>query len=141
MKSEYKRYVAGFWIIYGVCVLGVVVFFTLLSAGVIGHIPSFEELENPKSSIATEVISADGKPIGRFYVENRSFADYEDLSPFLVKALVDTEDERFYSHSGIDVRGLFRVLFKTVLGGSASSGGGSTITQQQIGRASCRERV
>lgn len=130
MKSEYKRYVAGFWIIYGVCVLGVVVFFTLLSAGVIGHIPSFEELENPKSSIATEVISADGKPIGRFYVENRSFADYEDLSPFLVKALVDTEDERFYSHSGIDVRGLFRVLFKTVLGGSASSGGGSTITQQ-----------
>lgn len=130
MKAEYKRYVTGFWVCYGVCVLAVVVFFTLLSCGAIGHIPSFDELENPKSSIATEVISSDGKPIGRFYVENRSFADYEDLSPHLVRALVDTEDERFYGHSGIDVRGLFRVLFKTVLGGNASSGGGSTITQQ-----------
>lgn len=130
MKPDYKRYVIGFWVVYGVCVVGVAVFFTLLSAGAIGHIPSFEELENPKSSIATEVISSDGKPIGRFYVENRSFADYDDLSPHLVRALVDTEDERFYGHSGIDVRGLFRVLFKTVLGGNASSGGGSTITQQ-----------
>ncbi len=130
MKPEYKRYVVGFWAIYGVCVLGVVIFFALLSAGVLGHIPSFDELENPKSSIATEIISEDGKPIGRFYIENRSFADYEDLSQHLVDALVSTEDERFYSHSGIDVRGLFRVLGKTIIAGNSSSGGGSTITQQ-----------
>lgn len=77
--------------------------------------PSFAELENPKSNIATEIISADGKPIGRFYVENRSYVDFEDLSPYIVKALVATEDERFYEHSGIDVRSLFRVLVKTVV--------------------------
>ncbi len=130
MKAEYKRFVVGFWVLFGLGVVGVAVLFTLLSVGALGHIPSFEELENPKSSIATEVISSDGKPIGRFYIENRSYAEYEDLSPYLVKALVATEDERYYEHSGIDMRSLGRVIFKTVIGGNASSGGGSTITQQ-----------
>ncbi len=130
MKIEYKRYVIGFWCIFGAIVLGVVIFFFLLSQGALGYMPSFAELENPKSNIATEVISADGKPIGRFYVENRSYVDYEELSPYLVKALVATEDERFYEHSGIDVRSLFRVFVKTVIFRNASSGGGSTITQQ-----------
>lgn len=130
MKIEYKRYVIGFWCIFGVIVLGVVIFFFLLSQGALGYMPSFAELENPKSNIATEVISADGKPIGRFYVENRSYVDFEELSPYLVKALVATEDERFYEHSGVDVRSLFRVFVKTVIFRNASSGGGSTITQQ-----------
>ncbi len=130
MKPEFKPYVIGFWSVFGVGVLGVIVFFLLLSQGALGYMPSFADLENPKSNIATEIISADGKPIGRFYVENRSYVDFENLSPHLVHALVATEDERFYSHSGIDVRSLFRVLVKTVMTGDESSGGGSTITQQ-----------
>ena len=130
MKPEYKPYVIGFWAIYGAIVLAVVIFFLLLSQGVLGYMPSFAELENPKSNIATEVISADGKPIGRFYIENRSYVDYESLSPYLVKALIATEHERFYSHSGIDTRSLFRVFFKTVVLRQKNSGGGSTITQQ-----------
>ncbi len=130
MKPEYKPYVIGFWAIFAAVILCVVIFFTLLSQGALGYMPSFAELENPKSNIATEIISADGKPIGRFYVENRSYVDFEDLSPYIVKALVATEDERFYEHSGIDVRSLFRVLVKTVVFRNSSSGGGSTITQQ-----------
>ncbi len=130
MNPQYKKYVIGFWSLFLIGVLCVVIFFVLLSHGLLGYMPSFEELENPKSSIATEIISSDGKPLGRFYIENRSYADYEDLSPYLVQALVATEDERFYSHSGIDVRGLFRVLFKTAIMGDKDSGGGSTITQQ-----------
>lgn len=106
MKAEFKRFVIGFWVLFGLGVVGVIVLFVLLSVGALGHMPSFEELENPKSSIATEVISSDGKPIGRFYIENRSYAEYEDLSPYLVKALVATEDERFYEHSGIDIKSL-----------------------------------
>lgn len=130
MKPEHKKYVIGFWAIFGSMVLAVVIFFSLLSAGVLGYMPSFKELENPKSNLASEILSADGKPLGRFYIENRSYVDYEQLSPNLVHALIATEDERFYEHSGIDFKSLFRVLFKTVLGGNESSGGGSTVTQQ-----------
>ncbi len=92
--------------------------------------PSFADLENPRSSLATDVYSADGQILGKFYVENRSQVDFEDLSPHLVHALVDTEDERFYEHSGIDIRSLFRVLVKTAVLRNKDSGGGSTITQQ-----------
>lgn len=130
MKPEFKPYVIGFWSLFAAGLLCVVVFFALLSFGALGYMPSFAELENPKSNIATEIVSADGKPIGRFYVENRSYVDFDNLSPYLVKALVATEDERFYSHSGIDLRSLFRVLVKTVLTRDENSGGGSTITQQ-----------
>ena len=71
--------------------------------------PSFEELENPKNSLATEIYSADKVLLGKFYYQNRSFVKYEDLSPDMVHALVATEDVRFYDHSGIDLIGLFRV--------------------------------
>ena len=105
-------------------------FFILLSLGWLGFMPSFEELENPQSNQATEVISADGEILGFIGIENRSNVTYDELSPNLVNALIATEDVRFYKHSGIDPRSLFRVFFKTLIGRHSSSGGGSTITQQ-----------
>ncbi len=102
----------------------------LISIGVFGPMPSFSELENPKSMLATEIISADGVLLGTFHIENRSYTSYEELSPNLVDALIATEDARFYDHSGIDFRSLGRVLVRTVMGGDKRSGGGSTITQQ-----------
>lgn len=118
-----------FWgIIIAPLAIGIIIF-ALIGFGAFGELPSFEELENPKSNISTEIISEDGVQLGSFFVENRSFVDYDDLSPFLVAALVSTEDSRFYSHSGIDVQSLFRVAFKTLLL-SQNQGGGSTISQQ-----------
>ncbi len=130
MNAEYKRPLIVIWSIFGVGVVAVFVFFVLLSAGVLGFMPTFEDLENPKNSLATDVVSADGVILGKYYIENRSQVDYEDLSPNLVNALISTEDERFFEHSGIDVRGLLRVLVRTVIMQDESSGGGSTITQQ-----------
>ena len=105
-------------------------FFLLLSLGWLGFMPSFEQLENPERNQATEVISADGEILGFIGIENRSNVTYDELSPNLINALIATEDVRFYKHSGIDPRSLFRVFFKTLLGRHSSSGGGSTITQQ-----------
>ena len=87
--------------------------------------PTFEELENPETNLATEVISSDGKTIGKYFKENRTPVKYEDLPENLVKALVSTEDERYYSHAGIDARGTIRAAI--YLG---EKGGASTITQQ-----------
>ena len=129
MKAEYKKPLIWFWSIYGFCVLAVAIFFILLSYGVLGFMPTFEDLENPKSSLASDVISEDGVTFGKFYVENRSQVEFEDLSPYLVNALISTEDERFYDHAGIDFRGLLRVLVKTAIL-QQDAGGGSTITQQ-----------
>ena len=99
-------------------------------AGRMGEMPSFEELENPKSNLASEIYSEDGELLGTYYVDNRSHGTYNELSPYLVDALVSTEDQRYYKHSGIDFPGLVRVLFKTIVSGNKSSGGGSTISQQ-----------
>ena len=94
--------------------------------------PDFEELENPNINLATQVISEDDVVLGSFYFknQNRTFVDYEDLPQHLVDALIATEDIRYYKHSGIDARGLARVLFRTILGGHRRSGGGGTISQQ-----------
>ena len=92
--------------------------------------PTFEQLENPKANLATEVYSDSGELIGYIGIQNRSNVTFKDISPNLINALVATEDARFYEHSGIDLRSLLRVLTKTVLGGDRSSGGGSTLTQQ-----------
>jgi penicillin-binding protein 1A len=102
----------------------------LTSAGLFGKLPTIEDLANPRSNLASEIISADQQVIGKFYVENRSNSTFQELTPQLVDALIATEDARFYEHAGIDVRALFRVLAKTVLGGDSDSGGGSTVTQQ-----------
>ncbi|NBL65034.1 penicillin-binding protein [Flavobacterium sp. NST-5] len=114
-----------FWKIFLIGLGSVFLFFLLASWGVFGSMPSFEELENPESNLATEIISSDGETIGKFYNENRTAIKYSDLPKHLVDALVATEDERFYEHSGIDARGTLRAA--TSLG---TSGGASTITQQ-----------
>ena len=110
-------------------VLAAVIFYNIWN-GNLGEMPSFEELENPKSNLASEVYSEDGVLLGTYYIDNRSHGTYNELSPYLVDALVSTEDQRYYKHSGIDFPGLVRVLFKTIVSGNKSSGGGSTITQQ-----------
>ena len=94
--------------------------------GYLGEMPTFERLENPQTNLATEIISSDGKTLGKFYLDdNRTPVSYESLPEHLVNALVATEDARYYSHSGIDARGTLRALF--FLG---KRGGASTISQQ-----------
>lgn len=124
-----RRFTRWFWTILCVPVGAFLLLVILTAAGAFGRLPSFEELENPKSNLATEIYAADGELIGSFYVQNRSYVDYEDLSPALVAALVATEDARYYTHSGIDFISLARVAIKTV-GLGQRQGGGSTITQQ-----------
>lgn len=102
----------------------VILFFLLVRIGFFGKLPSFEEIENPNSNLATEIYSMDSVLLGKFYVNNRSNVYFEDLSPWLEKALIATEDERFYEHSGID---FFRTI--SILTG-IGKGGASTITQQ-----------
>ena len=92
-------------------------------------LPGFEQLENPKTNLASVIYTSDLEQIGKYYQENRLNSTYNDLSEWLVKALVATEDERYYEHSGIDVRALARVV-KGVVTGNSSQGGGSTISQQ-----------
>lgn len=130
-KSRFaRRFVLWFWsVLLGLIGLGVLLL-TLIGFGAFGLMPTFEELENPKSNMASEVISEDLQVLGRFYVQNRSYVTYRDLAPSLVDALVATEDVRFEGHSGIDPRGLGRVFVKTIMLGDAGAGGGSTITQQ-----------
>ena len=134
-----KRIVKWFWIIVTVPIAMFILLFLLVWA--FADIPSFEELENPESKLATQVIAEDGEVLTTFHIENRSYVSYEDLSPNLVNAAVATEDVRFYSHSGIDFISLGRVLFKTLLMGDSGQGGGSTITQQLAKTLYPRENV
>ena len=139
------RLIRWLWII-AFAPVALLVFLLLLTAtGLFGRLPSFEELENPKSNLATEIYSEDGKVLGTFFVQNRSYVQYDELYPTdstlhirlgghevppVVAALIATEDARFRSHSGIDIPSLARVAVKTVLLQNTSQGGGSTITQQ-----------
>ena len=123
-----KKIVKWFWIIISAPVLLLLAMILLVWA--FADIPSFEELENPESKLATEIIADDGQILTTFHIENRSFVSYDELSPYLVQAAVATEDRRFYNHSGIDFQSLGRVLVKTLLLSDSSQGGGSTITQQ-----------
>ena len=128
--SKFAKVTIWFWIVILVPTVAFITLLVLTNAGVFGRLPSFEELENPKSNLATEIYSEDGVLLGSYYVQNRSYVDYEELSPALVAALVATEDARFKSHSGIDFISLARVAIKTIAMGDRGQGGGSTITQQ-----------
>jgi len=123
-----RKAVRVLWSIFGIGIVLVVLFFLCVAKGVFGTMPTFEELENPQTNLATQIISCDGKVLGSYYVENRSNVRFSDLSPYLPQALVSIEDERFYSHSGIDGKSLFRVAYGVLTGNK--KGGGSTITQQ-----------
>ena len=127
--SVYKKYIRLFWYLYTAGVVAVFLMFFMIAQGWLGFMPSFEDLENPESLLASEVVSADGVVMGTYFKENRSFVNYNELSPVLLKALVATEDVRYYDHSGIDIRGLIRVV-KGIVTGNTNSGGGSTISQQ-----------
>lgn len=123
-KRSYKKLILWFWMIFITGVLASVLFFyAIANWNLFGELPSIEELENPETHQATEVYSSDGKVIGTFFAENRSNIDFDQISPFVIKGLIATEDERFYDHSGIDLRSLARAV-------SGGGGGGSTITQQ-----------
>ena len=117
-----------FWMLFAGGILAVAGLIALVWA--FADIPSFEELENPDSKLATQVIAEDGEILTTFHIENRSYVTFGELSENLVNAAVATEDVRFYKHSGIDFKSLGRVMVKTLLGGDSSQGGGSTITQK-----------
>ena len=110
-----------------ILIIGMCVFFAISEMW--GPLPNFKTLENPETNLATEIISADNEILGSYFYENRTHVDYTELSPILINALIATEDERFFSHSGIDFIALIRVL-KGILTGNKNLGGGSTITQQ-----------
>ena len=121
---NFKKYLIWFWGIAAVGFLIIFLLFFTTSKGGFGALPTFEELENPQTNLATEVISADGVTIGKYAKENRTPVKFKELPENLINALVATEDERFYDHTGIDFKGLGRAILKP------GSGGASTITQQ-----------
>lgn len=129
-ETGFKKYIIWFWSLVVVFLAGGFLFFFMITKGLLGFMPSFEELENPKSILATEIYSADAIILDKYFIrENRSYVNYKDLPPSLINALVATEDVRFYKHSGIDLRGLLRVI-KGIITIDSSSGGGSTLSQQ-----------
>lgn len=125
MNWNLQNIVKWYWIAFGSFILLFALILLSVSLGTFGRLPDFKELEDPKSSLATQIISADGELLGTYFKENRTNVSYEEISEHVVKALIATEDERFYEHSGIDVRGLARAIFFM-----GSKGGASTISQQ-----------
>src|SRR5674476_569669 len=126
----FQKYIKIFWSIFGIGILLIIILFTLVAKGKLGFMPSLTELENIESSLASEVYSSDSVVMRKFfYKENRTYVPYEQISQNVITALIATEDERFYEHSGIDIKGLFRVA-KGIITRDESSGGGSTISQQ-----------
>ena len=125
-SQSFTKYIRAFWIIISCGVLFLILVIFLAAKGYIGEeLPSFEDLENPKSNLASEVVSSDLAVIGKYYIQNRTNIHYSELSPNVINALKATEDIRFEKHSGVDLRGLLRVVFR-----AGSAGGGSTLTQQ-----------
>ncbi len=120
-----KRSVKIFWRIFFGGLAFVVLLFVGANFGLLGKMPSIKQLENPEADLATEIYSSDGILMGKYYSENRSEVKYNEISPNAIHALIATEDERFYDHSGIDAQAVGRVVFT-----AGTQGGGSTITQQ-----------
>ena len=130
MVKKYWKLFVIFWSVVFAGIGVVFLFFYLISIGKLGFMPTFEELENPNNRFASEVYFADGPVMNKYFEkENRKYIEYKEIPQSVIDALIATEDVRFYEHSGVDVRGLFRVL-KGVLTANTSAGGGSTISQQ-----------
>ncbi|KUO67675.1 MAG: penicillin-binding protein [Lutibacter sp. BRH_c52] len=124
-SDQFSKYIKWFWMTVFGGILFIILLFLLASFGAFGTLPTFEELESPERNTASEVISIDGKTLGKYAYENRTPVKFKDLPENLINALIATEDERFYDHSGIDFRASIRAV--VMLG---KDGGGSTITQQ-----------
>ncbi len=120
-----KKSVSILWKVFFGGILLVILIFTCASFGLFGKMPSLKELENPEADLASEVYSADGKLMGKYYAENRSEVKYNQISKNIVESLIATEDQNFYDHSGIDARAVARAVLKL-----GTDGGGSPITQQ-----------
>ena len=120
------------WIFFCVGIVSITLLFFFIAKGFIGYMPPIEELQNPKDKFASEIYSSDMEVIGRYYQSkgNRVYVGYNEISPYLVNALIATEDARFEDHSGIDVKALARAVIKRGLFFQKSAGGGSTISQQ-----------
>ncbi len=124
--SDFSKYIRWFWILFGSGVFAFFMLFQLAAWGVFGEMPDHTVLENPKTNLASEIISADGVTLGKFYLsDNRTPVDYDELPQHLVDALIATEDARYHDHAGIDARGTLRAF--AYLG---KKGGASTIAQQ-----------
>jgi len=120
-----KTSVRILWRVFFGGILLVLLIFTLANFGAFGKMPSLEDLENPEADLASEVYTSDGKLMGKYYAENRSEIKYNQISPNIIHALIATEDQNFYDHSGIDARAVARAVIKL-----GTAGGGSPITQQ-----------
>ena len=126
-KTSFKKQFAKwFWLLFVAAILLVILFIWLITKGWLGYLPPIDELQNPRNKYASELYSSDMQVIGRYYVsENRVGVNYADISPYMIDALIATEDVRFYNHSGVDFKALVRTIM--TLG---KKGGGSTLTQQ-----------
>ena len=131
-KKSGSNIVKHMWCGFGIVVGLILLLFVLIYNGVIGYMPPIDQLKNPTDKFASTIYAAGGEEMGRYYRSkgNRVYVDFDQLSKYLPEALIATEDARFMSHSGIDVKALFRAMVKRVLMGQKSAGGGSTITQQ-----------
>ena len=127
-----RKYIIGLWTLIALAAAACCTIVAMIWNGWIGYMPPIEDLQNPIDKYATQVLSSDGKVIGTWNMnkDNRIHVPYDSISPYVVKALIATEDERFYEHSGIDFRALARAVVKRGILGQESAGGGSTITQQ-----------
>ncbi|MES2279339.1 MAG: transglycosylase domain-containing protein [Bacteroidota bacterium] len=136
-QQDIKRYNRTIWkiVIGGFAIF--LLIFAAVGLGLFGALPTFSDLENPKSNLASELISDDGRtPLGSYYLQNRSPVTYKELGDNLVHALVATEDKRFYDHSGIDFQRMFTILIKNII---SKQQGGSTITQQLVKNQAIQE--
>lgn len=125
-KTWYKPFLLWFWGLFFGGILIVFLVMWLITRGALGYLPPLEELQNPKNTFASEIISSDMQSLGRYYrYENRIGVQYTDLSQDLIDALIATEDVRFYEHTGVDFKSMFRAILKL-----GRAGGGSTLTQQ-----------
>ncbi len=131
-SNNYGVFLIIFWALFALLVATVFGVFFLIKSGAIGYLPPIEDLKNPKNKNATEVYSADMKLLGNYFYgkENRIDVNYSEISPYMINALIATEDARYLSHSGIDGRALVRSVVKRGIFQQKSAGGGSTITQQ-----------
>ena len=132
IATQKKKFIRKIiWSLFSLVVVGFILIFSLINVGWIGYLPEIEELQNPINKSATEIFSADMQLLGRYYrgKDNRVPINFNEIDSGVVKALIATEDIRFYNHSGIDLKALFRAVVGVVTS-STSSGGGSTITQQ-----------
>jgi len=132
-STGFGKFIKILWIFFisGFVVIGLYIFLVSINfLNLFGEMPSLEILENPRSEVASELYTHDNALIGKYFRENRTPVEYEELSPNLINALKATEDSRFESHSGIDFTSLLRVFFKTIILRQSNAGGGSTISQQ-----------